>query len=95
MTRYVGLVQATSFAAWKLEHILRDSNERADALAVVAASIPIKETMFLLIYYQSASSITTDWISQINEACTSWLTPIVHYLSSGKLLDNRVEAHKV
>ena len=40
-----------SFAAWKLEHIPRDSNEKANALEAVAASIPIREIMFLLVYY--------------------------------------------
>ena len=42
MARYMGLVKQwiVSFTAWKLEHIPRDSNERADALAVVASSIP-------------------------------------------------------
>ena len=37
MARYMSLVkqQLWSFAAWKLEHILRNSNERADALAAV------------------------------------------------------------
>ena len=51
MARYMGLVKQRlgSFRSWKLEHIPRDSNERADALAAVAASIPIKETVFLLI----------------------------------------------
>ena len=65
MARYMGLVkqQLGSFAAWKLEHILRDSNERANALVVVVASILIKETVFFLIYYQSASFITTDRVS--------------------------------
>ena len=69
MARYVGLVkqQLGSFAAWRLEHIPRDSNERADALAVVATSIPITETVFLPIYYQSTSSITTDRVSQKDE----------------------------
>ena len=96
MARYEGLVKQRlqSFTAWKLEHILRDSNEKVDSLAVVAASIP-KETVFLPIYYQSMSSITTDQVSQINEACTSWLTPIMQYPSSGQLPDNRFEAHKV
>ena len=62
MARYVGLVNQRlgSFAAWKVENIPRDSNEMADALAAVAASILIKETGFLLIYYQSVSSIITD-----------------------------------
>ena len=65
MDRYVGLFnqQLGSFRAWKLEHILRDSNERADAFSVVVASIPIKETVFLPIYYQPASSITNDRVN--------------------------------
>ena len=97
MARSVGQVKQRlgCFAAWKLEHILRGSNERAHALAVVAVSILIKDTVFLSIYYQPALSITTDRVSQIDEADTSWLTPIAHYLSSSELPDNRVEAHKI
>ena len=97
MARYVCLVEQRvgSFAAWKLEHILRDSNEMADALAAMAASILIKETVFLPIYNQSTSSITTDRVSQIDEAGPSWMTPIMHYMSSEELSDNRFEAHKV
>ena len=53
MARYIGLVKQRlrNFAAWKLEHIPRDSNERADTLVAVAVFISIKETVFLLIYY--------------------------------------------
>ena len=81
--------------AWKLKHIPRDSNEKEDALVAVATSIMIRETMFLPIYYQLASSITTDQVSQIDEESSSWLTLIMHYLSSGGLSDNRIEAHKI
>ena len=97
MARYVGLVKKRlgSFVTWKLEHIPRGSNERVDALVVVAASILITETVFLSIYYQLTSFITTDRVSQIDEEGLSWLTPIMHYLSSGELPYNRVEAHKV
>ena len=44
MSKYVSLVKLRlgSFVACRLEHILRDSNEKADALATVAASFPIK-----------------------------------------------------
>ena len=65
MARYVGLVKQRlgSFAAWRLEHIIRDSNERVGVLAAVVASILIKETVFLPIYYQSTLSITNDWVS--------------------------------
>ena len=66
-----------------------------DALAVVAASIPIKEMVFLHVYYQPTLSITTDQVSQIDESFPYRLTPIMHYLSSVELSDNRVEAHKI
>ena len=73
MDKDVGLIKQRlgNFVAWKLEHILKDSNERAYALEAMATSIPIKEIVFLPIYYQPASSITTDRVSQIDEACTS------------------------
>ena len=97
MARYMSLVKQRleSFVVWKLKHIPRDSNERADALAVVATSIPIKETVFLPIYYPPTPSIATNRVSQIDEICLSWLTPILHYLSSGELPNNRAKAHKV
>ena len=52
MTKYVALVKQrlAGFSTWELEHVPRVSNEKADALAVVAASLPITETIFLLIY---------------------------------------------
>ena len=65
MEKYVPLVKHSlgSFSACKLEHILRDCNEKVDALAVVAASLPMIETVFLPIYYQSNSSIITTQVS--------------------------------
>ena len=56
MAKYVTLVKQllAIFSAWKLEHVSKDCNERANALAVVAASLPITETIFLSIYYQSS-----------------------------------------
>ena len=49
MAKYVFLVKQRlgSLEAWKLKHIPRDCNEKADALAAVAASLPITETVFL------------------------------------------------
>ena len=97
MIRYARLVkqQLGSFVAWKFEHVLRDSNEKADALTVIAASLPTKETVFIPVYLQSTSSITTNQVNEIDEACSSWMTAIVHYLSSGELPDNRIEAYKI
>ena len=44
MTKYVSLVnlRLESSVAWRLEHFLRNSNEKADSLVAVAASLPIK-----------------------------------------------------
>ena len=97
MTKYVSLVniRLRSFIAWRLEHVPRDSNEKADALEVVVVSLPIKETVLLPINYKPESSITTNRVNEIDEACPSWMTPIICYLSSGELTDNRVEAHKI
>ena len=53
MAKYESLVKhhLGSFSAWKLEHIPKDYNEKADALAAIAASLPMIETVFLPIYY--------------------------------------------
>ena len=53
MVKYASLVKQklNTLSAWKLEHVPRDCNERADASAAVAASLPIRETVFPLIYY--------------------------------------------
>ena len=71
--------------AWQLEHVSRDSNEKEDALAVMATSLPIKETVLLPVYYHPESSITTNQVNEIDEVCPSWMTPIVRYLSSREL----------
>ena len=97
MTKYMSLINLRlgSFVAWRLEHVPRSSNEKADALVVVAASLPIKETMFLPVYYQPKSSITTNRVNEIDEISHSLITPVACYLSSGELSDNIIEAHKI
>ena len=96
MTKYVSLVtlRLGKFMAWRLEHVSRGSNEKAGALAVVVAPLPIKEIVLLPVYYQPESSLSTNRINEIDEACPSWITLIVRYLSSGELLDKSAKAHK-
>ena len=97
MAKYVSRVKQhlNSFPVWKLEHVPKDSNERADALASVAASLPITETIFLLIYYQSGSSIASPQVNQVDKDPPSWMDPITLYLSTGQLPTERNKAHKL
>ena len=97
MTKYVSLINLRlgSFVAWRLKHVPRSSNEKADALAAVAMSLPIKETMLLPVYYQPELSITTNQVNEVVETGPSWMTLVVRYLSSGELPDNKAEAHKI
>ena len=69
MTKYVSLVNLRigSFIAWRLEHVPRDSNKKTDALAVMATSLPIKETVLLPVYYQPESLITINRVNEIDE----------------------------
>ena len=85
----------SSFPIWKREHIPRDFNEKADASASVAASLPITETIFLPIYYQPVSSIALPQINQVDENSPSWMDPISLYLSTGQLPGERDKAHKL
>ena len=84
-----------SFLVWKLEHVPRESNEKADALASVAASLPITETIFLPIYYQPVSSIASPQVNQVDKDPPSWIDPITLYLSTGQLPTERDKAHKL
>ena len=71
--RYVSRVKQrlSNFPIWKLEHVPRDSNEKVDTLASMAASLPITETIFMPIYYQSVSSIASPQVNQVDEVLPS------------------------
>ena len=59
MARYLAKVIDTlqRFIEWTIEKIRRTENGRADALAGIAASLPIKETIFLPIHVQVNPSV--------------------------------------
>ena len=73
MAKYVSFVKQFlgSLESWKLEHIPKDCNEKADALAAVAASLSMTEAIFLPIYYLLDSSIITTRVSQVDEVSPS------------------------
>ena len=60
MARYLTKVRDTlqRFTEWTIEKIRRTENGRADALAGIAASLPIKEAILLPIHVQTNPSVT-------------------------------------
>ena len=97
MTKYVSRVRQrlNSFPVWKLEHVPKDSNEKANPLASMFASLPIIETIFLPIYYQSVSSIAYPQVNQVDKDPPSWMDPIALYLRTRQLPRERDKAHKL
>ena len=61
----------------------------------MAASLPIRETVFLPIYYQPESSILHAQVNQIEEVLPSWMDPIRLYIAMRELPNDRNKAHKV
>ena len=78
MVKYASLAKQklSALMAWKMEHVPKNHNEKVDALATVVASLPIKESIYLPIYYQPESCISHETVSQIEEVTPSWIDPI-------------------
>ena len=97
MVKYVSRVKQRlgSFFIWKLEHVPRDCDGKVDSLATVAPSLPIAETIFLPIYYQSFSSISPSQVNHVEEVLPSWMDPIIRYIDTGELSSEKDKAHKV
>ncbi|KAL6319562.1 hypothetical protein AAG906_014238 [Vitis piasezkii] len=101
MARYLAKVRNTlqQFTEWTIEKIKRADNGRADALAGIAASLPIKEAILLPIHVQanpSVAEISTCNTIEANQADSQeWTYDIEEYLRTGTLPGDPKEAHKV
>ncbi|RVX17777.1 hypothetical protein CK203_004333 [Vitis vinifera] len=78
--------------------LVRADNRRADALAGIAASLPIKEAILLPIHVQTNPSVTetstcnTIEATQVNDQ--EWTDNIAEYLRTGTLPGDPKQAHK-
>ena len=97
MTKYASLVKQklNALSARKLKHVPWGCNERVDAFAAMAASLPITETVFLPIYYQTDSSILHAQVNRVKEVPPSWMDPIQIYIATRELPNDKDKAHKV
>ncbi|RVW33911.1 hypothetical protein CK203_082960 [Vitis vinifera] len=101
MARYLTKVRDTlqRFVEWTIEKIPRTDNVRVDALAGIAASLPIKEAILLLIHVQSDPSIIEASTCNTNKASQGdgqkWTEVITRYLRTGILPKEPRQAHKI
>nr|CAN74304.1 hypothetical protein VITISV_013003 [Vitis vinifera] len=101
MARYLTKVKDTlqRFTEWTIEKIKRTENRRADALAGIAASLPIKEAILLPIHVQTNSSVaetsTCNTIEARQADNQEWTNNIAEYLRTGTSPRDPREAHKV
>ncbi|RVW54494.1 Retrovirus-related Pol polyprotein from transposon 17.6 [Vitis vinifera] len=100
MARYLTKVRDTlqRFAEWTIKKIKRIDNGCADALAGIAASLPIKEAILLPVHVQTNPSVTEAPTCNTIEASQAngqkWTEAIIRYLRIGTLLEEPKQAHK-
>ncbi|RVW49680.1 Retrovirus-related Pol polyprotein from transposon 17.6 [Vitis vinifera] len=101
MARYLAKVRSTlqQFTEWTIEKIKRADNGRTDALAGIAASLPIREAILLPIHVQANPSVAENSTCNSIEADQAddqeWTHDIAEYLRTGTLPEDPKRAHKI
>ncbi|XP_021991624.1 uncharacterized protein LOC110888405 [Helianthus annuus] len=84
-----------TFYSYKVHHINRSENKPADALSKLASTSFQHLTKDVRIEVLSNPSVPLREVSVIQTGTTSWMTPIIMYLQSGILPENKAEARKI
>ncbi|XP_022023721.1 uncharacterized protein LOC110923980 [Helianthus annuus] len=83
------------FHSYKVHHINRSENKPADALSKLPSTSFQHLAKDVRIEVLSNPSVPLRQVSVIRFGTTSWMTPIIMYLQSGVLTENKAEAMKV
>ncbi|XP_021974783.1 uncharacterized protein LOC110869886 [Helianthus annuus] len=81
--------------SYKVHHINRSENKPADALSKLASTSFQHLAKDVRIEVLSNPSVPLREVSVIQTGTTSWMTPIIMYLQSGILPENKAEARKI
>ncbi|XP_035833056.1 uncharacterized protein LOC118481856 [Helianthus annuus] len=97
MALYLEQVRALlqSFNSYKVLHINRSENKPADALSKLASTSFQHLAKDVRIEVLSNPSVPLRQVNVIQLGTTSWMTPIIMYLQSGILPENKAEARKI
>ncbi|KAL5547039.1 hypothetical protein UlMin_006726 [Ulmus minor] len=86
-----------AFEEFDISQIPRVDNSHADALANLGSSIPATESQSIPLLYLQWPAVWKDPPAEVTtiDASDSWMTPIVRYLTSDELLEDRNEARRL
>ncbi|XP_022026370.1 uncharacterized protein LOC110927055 [Helianthus annuus] len=84
-----------TFYCYKVHHINRSENKPADALSKLASTSFQHLAKDVRMEVLSNPSVPLREVSVIQTGTTSWMTPIIMYLQSGILPENKAEARKI
>nr|XP_043638087.1 uncharacterized protein LOC122609091 [Erigeron canadensis] len=98
MKKYLAKAQQLiqSFKSFRIQNISRNHNKIADALSKLASTSFAHLTKEVLVETLAKSSIEAEVLTTaIEEEGDTWMSPIVEYLTSGILPEDRDEARKI
>ena len=86
-----------AFEEFDISQIPRVDNSHADALANLGSSIPATESQTIPLLYLQWPAVWKDPPAEVTtiDASDSWMTPIVRYLTSDELPDDKNEARRL
>ncbi|KAL5574290.1 hypothetical protein UlMin_023887 [Ulmus minor] len=86
-----------AFEEFDISQIPRVDNSHADALANLGSSIPVTESQKIPLLYLQWPAVWKDPPAEVTtiDASDSWMTPIVSYLTSDELPEDRNEARRL
>ncbi|KAL5547324.1 hypothetical protein UlMin_007011 [Ulmus minor] len=86
-----------AFDEFDISQIPRVDNSHADALANLGSSIPATESQLIPLLYLQWPAVWKDPPAEVTtiDASDSWMTPIVSYLTSDELPEDRNEARRL
>nr|XP_027083607.1 uncharacterized protein LOC113705903 [Coffea arabica] len=96
MKKYLAKVQKAIalFDTFKIERVPRSQNKRADALSKLESSSFAHLNKEVLVEVVKQKSIDQVQILAIDSSAT-WMTPLVNFLSSGALPENKIETSRI
>ncbi|XP_071925708.1 uncharacterized protein [Coffea arabica] len=96
MKKYLAKVREAMalFRTFEIERVPRSQNKRADALSKLASSSFAHLSKEVLVEVVKQKSIDQAQVLAIDSSAT-WMTPLIDFLSSGALPENKAEARRI